>query len=86
MQKYPYYTVASIESGQMQKLFRDKKYPTNSEATAALGRWANKHKKSFETMQFVTIEYSSQFQSKILGIYTNGAYLYVCSACDQEHF
>ena len=86
MQTYPYYVPAEITSGQMQKLFRDKKYKTQSEAIRALMTWAKNHKKIFDTNQFVVLEYTANYECKILSIYTNGVYTYVDKTCEPEYF
>ena len=85
-QTYPYYVPAQVSSGQMVKLFRDKKYNTHSEAVNALAIWAKRHQKIFNENQYVTLEYTSQYQCKILGIYTNGAYIYVDKTCEPQYF
>lgn len=85
-QSYPYYIPALIESGQMIKLFRDKKYKTHSEALKALMAWAKNHPKHFSVNQFVILEYTSTYTCKILSIYTNGNYTYVDKECSPEYF
>lgn len=86
MQTYPYYIPAQITSGQMQKLFRDKKYNTHSDAMRALMAWSKNHPKIFNSNQFVILEYTSQYECKILSIYTNGAYVYVDKTCEPQYF
>ena len=85
-QTYPYYVPAEITSGQMQKLFRDKKYNTHSEAMRALMAWAKNHQSIFSKSQYVTLEYTSKYECKILGIYTNGTYIYVDKTCEPQYF
>lgn len=85
-QTYPYYVPAKITSGQMQKLFRDKKYKTHSEAMRALMAWAKNHQSTFSKSQYVTLEYTSQYECKILSIYTNGTYIYVDKTCEPQYF
>lgn len=86
MQTYPYYIPAEITSGQMQKLFRDKKYNTHSDAMKALMAWAKNHPKIFNSNQFVILEYTGTYDCKILSIYTNGAYVYVDKTCEPQYF
>ena len=86
MQTYPYYVPAEITSGQMQKLFRDKKYKTHSEAMKAFMAWAKNHQNTFNNNQFVILEYTSQYECKILSIYTNGVYVYVDKTCEPQYF
>lgn len=85
-QTYPYYVPAKVYAGQMQKLFREKKYKTCSEAAAAFQTWANNHPNVFNTNQFVILEYTNTYDCKILGIYTNGTYLYVDKTCEPKYF
>lgn len=86
MQTYPYYVPAGITSGQMQKLFRDKKYKTHSDAMKALMAWAKNHQNTFNSNQFVILEYTATYECKILSIYTNGAYVYVDKTCEPQYF
>lgn len=86
MQKYPYYVPAKITSGQMQKMFRDKKYKTHSEAMRAFMTWAKNHPRLFSESQYVTLEYTSQYECKILSIYTNGTYIHVDKTCEPQYF
>ena len=83
---YPYYVPAEIGAGQMQKMFRDKKYKTHSEALGALMAWAKNHQNHFNQRQFVVLEYTSQYQCKILSVYTNGNYTYVDKECEPKYF
>lgn len=85
-QTYPYYIPAQITSGQLQKLFRDKKYNTHSDTMRALMAWAKNHQSIFSKSQYVTLEYTSQYECKILGIYTNGTYIYVDKTCEPQYF
>ena len=86
MQKYPYYIPAEITSGQMQKLFHDRKYNTHSDAIRALMALAKHHPIMFSKSQYVTLEYTSQYECKILSIYTNGTYIYVDKTCEPQYF
>ncbi len=86
MQSYPYYIPARIDSGQMKKLFRDKKYKTCSEANAALTAWIKNHPVMSAAYQHVILEYRDTYDCKILAIYTNGTYLYVDETCEPKYF
>lgn len=85
-QSYPYYIPAKISAGQIQKLFRDKKYGTHSDCLRALMGWAKNHQNIFSSGQYVTMEYTGTYECKILSVYTNGTFTYVDKVCDPKYF
>ena len=86
MQKYPYYIPVQVDAGQMRKLFRNKKYETYLQCVEALVRWSLAHKNVWDTGQFALLEYTSQYQSRIIGVFTDGDFAGVAQISDNKYF
>lgn len=65
--EYPYYVSAKVYSGQLLKIFKTKKYKTYTDCYFDLIRWKNICKEG----QFVILEYTSNYECKIVTIITD---------------
>jgi capsid portal protein len=68
---YPYFTSAKVNSGQLVKINKNKKFKTYKDCYDDLFIWFNKHPKSYDEGQFVIIEYVNLYYSVIKTIITN---------------
>lgn len=71
-QTYPYYIPVKIYSGQLLKVYKDKKYKTYIEAYNSLLSWSKSYPKSFNEKQYGIIEYIDQYDCSIVTIFTKG--------------
>lgn len=67
---YPYYVAAKVDSGQLVKVFRDKKFKSYSECFETLDYWFTIHQDSFCSGQFAIVEYTDYMNGKIVTIIT----------------
>ena len=67
---YPYYVAVKVDAGQLVKVYRDKKFKSYSECYEILNNWFTTHYNSFSNGQFAIIEYTSQYDGKIVTIIT----------------
>jgi len=69
---YPYYVAVHIDSGQMVKMFRGKKFKTFLECAEAIRKWSTNHPDIWKDWQIAILEYTDLYQSRIRNIWTNG--------------
>ena len=69
---YPYYIIVHIDSGQMPKLLRGKKFYSYNECLETLARWGSNHSDIWDSWQIAILEYTNTYQSRIKTIFTNG--------------
>lgn len=86
MQSYPYFTFVHIHSGQMIKMLHGKKFKAFTECVEALSRWSIKNESMWKSNQFAVVEYTSQYESRIIGVYNNGDYAAVTNISDNKYF
>lgn len=86
MQSYPYYTFTQVHAGQMIKMLHGKKFKSLLECVETLSRWSVKHENIWKSNQFAVLEYTSQYESRIIGVYTNGDYAQVSNISDNKYF
>lgn len=67
---YPYYVAVKVDAGQLVKVYRDKKFKSYIECFETLDNWFTVHQNSFCNGQFAIIEYTSQYDGKIVTIIT----------------
>ena len=67
---YPYSVAVKVDAGQLVKVYRDKKFKSYSECFETLDYWFTLHQNSFCNGQFAIIEYTSQYDGKIVTIIT----------------
>ena len=81
-QSYPYYIPVQMDGGILRKLFSNKKFKTHNDAVEAM---TNKYKSlaeitnhnSFLTTQNAILEYTQEYQGRIVSLYTDGNYTLV---------
>lgn len=79
---YPYYIPVQMDGGILRKLFSNKKFKSHNEAVEAM---TNRYKKlelitnhnSFLTTQNAILEYTAEYQGRIISLYTDGEYTFV---------
>ena len=79
---YPYYIPVQMDGGILKKLFSNKKFKTHNDAVEAM---INKYKSianitnqnSFLTTQNAILEYTQEYQGRIVSLYTDGEYTFV---------
>ena len=79
MINYPYYIPAQVDSGVLRKLFKNNKFKTHNDAVQAMtekyARLADiTGYNSFLNTQNVILEYTAEYEGRIVGIYTDGNY------------
>ena len=70
-QKYPYFTVTRVDSGQLLKL-TNKKFVTYFDALKFIDKKYKNREETFNSEQIVILEYKSQYKSIIFSIYNFG--------------
>lgn len=81
-QNYPYYIPVQMDSGILRKLFTNKKFKTHNDAVEAMtNRYKNlaeiTNHNSFLTTQNAILEYTEEYQGRIVSLYTDGEYTFV---------
>jgi len=81
-QNYPYYIPAQVDGGIFRKLFNNKKFKTHNDAVEAMtNRYTNLAEitghNSFLTTQNAILEYTNEYQGRIISLYTDGDYTFV---------
>ena len=71
-QTYPYYIPVKISSGQLLKVYKDKKFKSYNESYDVLQDWFKKHPKGFYEHQYGILEYTDQYECKLITIFTKG--------------
>lgn len=79
---YPYYIPVQIDGGILRKLFSNKKFKSHNEAVEAMtNHYKNLERitnhNSFLTTQNAILEYTGEYQSRIISLYTDGEYTFV---------
>jgi hypothetical protein len=69
-QIYPYYVAVKIAEGKLLKLYKDKKFKSYSECYEILNNWSTVHQNSYFNGQYAIVEYTSQYDGKIVTIIT----------------
>jgi hypothetical protein len=67
---YPYYVAVKVDAGQLVKVYRDKKFKSYSECYNILNKWFVVHPNPHNNGQYAIIEYTSQYDGKIVTIIT----------------
>lgn len=68
---YPYYVAVKISAGQLVKVYKDKKYKSYNDCYNSFQEWASTCHKSFSNGQFAIVEYTSNYECRIITIFTN---------------
>ena len=69
MNNYPYYIVVFFDGGLLKKVFRDKKFKAYNSAFKAMNSMNPKYFKNFlKNNQVMILEYSAEYQGKIITI------------------
>ena len=71
VQVYPYFIITKVQSGQLIKINKNKKFKTYSDCYDYAQRWFSLHPESHAINQFAIIEYVSQYEGKIITIFSN---------------
>lgn len=71
-QIYPYYVPVKVNSGQLLKIYRDKKFKTYKESYNVLQNLSQKYQKSFYENQYGILKYTDQYECKLITIITKG--------------
>ena len=79
---YPYYIPVQMDGGILRKLFGNKKFMSHNEAVEAMtNRYKNldeiTNHNSFLTTQNAILEYTAEYQGRIISLYTDGEYTFV---------
>lgn len=69
--EYPYYVAVKVSAGQLLKVYKDKKFKTYQECYDSLQVWAFRYPKSYSEGQYAIIEYTSNYECRIVTIFTN---------------
>ena len=83
-QTYPYYIPVKIYSGQLLKVYKDKKYKTYTEAYNSLQFWSKSYPKCFNEKQYGILEYIDQYDCRIVTIFTKGREIKLINAINYE--
>lgn len=83
-QTYPYYIPVKIYSGQLLKVYKDKKYKTYIEAYNSLQSWFKSYPKSFNEKQYGILEYIDQYDCRIVTIFTKGREIKLINTINYE--
>lgn len=67
---YPYYVAVKVDAGQLVKVYKDKKFKSYNDCYDALQRQETHYPKSYSVGQYAIIEYTSQYDGKIITIVT----------------
>ena len=69
--EYPYYVAVKVSGGQLLKVYKDKKFKTYVECYDSLQKWAFNYPKSYREGQCAIVEYTSNYECRIVTIITN---------------
>ena len=69
--EYPYYVAVKVSAGQLLKVYKDKKFKTYNECYDSLQKWARHYPKSYSEGQYAIVEYTLNYECRILTIFTN---------------
>lgn len=69
--EYPYYVAVKINAGQLVKVYRDKKFKSYDDCYKSFMWWASTYHKSFSNGQYAIVEYTSNYECRIITIFTN---------------
>ncbi len=69
--EYPYYVAVKISAGQLVKVYRDKKYKSYNDCYNSFLELATTCHNSFSNGQFAIVEYTSNYECRIITIFTN---------------
>lgn len=67
---YPYYVAVKVDAGQLVKVYRDKKFKSYGECYDILNKWFTVRPNPHNNGQYAIIEYTSQYDGKIVTIIT----------------
>lgn len=81
-QSYPYYIPVQMDGGILRKLFNNKKFKTHNDAVEAMTNKYNSlaeitNHNLFLTTQNAILEYTQEYQGRIVSLYTDGEYTFV---------
>ena len=68
---YQYYVAVKISAGQLVKVYKDKKYKSYNDCYDSLQRWSTHYPKSYSEGQYAIVEYTSNYECRIVTIFTN---------------
>lgn len=68
---YPYYVAVKVDAGQLVKLYKNKKFKSYNECYETLNTWFTVYYDSYCNGQYAIIEYTSQYDGKIVTIVTD---------------
>lgn len=69
--EYPYYVAVKVSSGQLLKVYKDKKFKSYNDCYDSLQKWAFHYPKSYREGQYAIVEYTSSYECRIVTIITN---------------
>lgn len=69
--EYPYYVAVKVSSGQLLKVYKDKKLKSYNDCYDSLQKWAFHYPKSYCEGQYAIVEYTSSYECRIVTIITN---------------
>lgn len=69
--EYPYYVAVKVSAGQLLKVYKDKKFKTYNECYDSLQKWARHYPKSYSEEQYAIVEYTLNYECRIVTIFTN---------------
>ena len=67
---YPNYVAVKVDAGQLFKLYKNKKFKSYNECYEILNTWFTTHPDSHCNGQYAIVEYTSQYNGKIITIVT----------------
>ena len=68
--EYPYYIAVKVDSGQLLKLYRDKKFKSYNECYEILNKFFTLYPNSYKNNQYAILEYTNHMECKIITIIT----------------
>ena len=77
MTNYPYYIVVYFDAGILHKVFNSKKFETYTEAIEAMTNRTKKFPTFMENNQVVVLEYTAEYQGKVVTIFNFGEFVFV---------
>ena len=78
MTNYPYYILAFFDAGILRKIFNDKKFNCYNDCVKAFDNLKeNKFRSNILKRQILFLEYTAEYQGKIITIYNNHVTYYI---------
>lgn len=85
MTNYPYYVIAFFDAGILRKIFGDKKFNCYNDAVNAFDKLnENKFSSNILKRQILFLEYTAEYQGKIITLYTNHVTHYISTPVKEK--